>query len=238
MPKYEYDARIRFSEVDHNQELTMMALLNHFQDCSTFQSEELGIGVKYLSAQKKAWVLNSWQIDVKRMPKLCDEVVVGTLPYEIKKFMGFRNFYMKDKATDEMLAMANSIWTFLDLEKLRPIAVNQDIIEAYAVDEKLDMEYLGRKIIFEGEMTRREEPVTVKMHHLDANMHVNNGQYVMIAKEYLPDGFDCRRLMVEYKKSALLDDVMIPEIYESENSIGVALKSEDGIDYACVNFYR
>ena len=137
---YEFDAKIRFSEVDQDGKLSITGLLNYFQDCSTFQSEELGIGVKYLSKENKAWVINAWQIDVLPMPELCDEVIVGTIPYAIKGFMGSRNFYMKDKKTGDMIAKANSIWTFLDLEKLRPVRVEHGIAELYGIADTLGME--------------------------------------------------------------------------------------------------
>ena len=45
---YTFDARIRFSEVDSAGYLTLPALLDYFQDCSTFQSEALGDGIEKL----------------------------------------------------------------------------------------------------------------------------------------------------------------------------------------------
>ena len=235
---YEFDAKIRFSEVDQDGKLSITGLLNYFQDCSTFQSEELGIGVKYLSKENKAWVINAWQIDVLRMPELCDEVIVGTIPYAIKGFMGSRNFYMKDKKTGDMIAKANSIWTFLDLEKLRPVRVEHGIAELYGIEDKLDMEYLDRKVIFEGEPADEAEAIVVNAHHLDANRHVNNGQYVVMAQAFLPETFTVSRLQVEYKKSALLGDVMIPKIYETSDSFGVSLVDEGGEAYTNIMFYR
>ncbi len=235
---YEFDAKIRFSEVDQDGKLSITGLLNYFQDCSTFQSEELGIGVKYLSKENKAWVINAWQIDVLRMPELCDEVIVGTIPYAIRGFMGSRNFYMKDKKTGDMIAKANSIWTFLDLEKLRPVRVEPGIAELYGIEDKLDMEYLDRKVIFEGEPADKAEAIVVNAHHLDANRHVNNGQYVVMAQAFLPETFTVSRLQVEYKKSALLGDVMIPQIYETSNSFGVSLVDEGGEAYTNIMFYR
>ena len=35
---YEFDSRVRYSEVDHHGTMTVPALINYFQDCSTFQS--------------------------------------------------------------------------------------------------------------------------------------------------------------------------------------------------------
>ena len=54
---YEFDSRVRYSEVDHHGTMTVPALINYFQDCSTFQSEDLGIGTTVLKEEKRAWLL-------------------------------------------------------------------------------------------------------------------------------------------------------------------------------------
>ena len=48
---YTYQTRIRYSELDETGHLKTEALLDHFQDCSTFHSEDLGLGVNYLKKQ-------------------------------------------------------------------------------------------------------------------------------------------------------------------------------------------
>ena len=53
--KYYFDSRIRYSELDENLCLPLHGLINYFQDCSTFQSEELGIGVQYLKEKRRLW---------------------------------------------------------------------------------------------------------------------------------------------------------------------------------------
>ena len=61
---YTFDSRVRYSEIDHQGTMTLPALINYFQDCSTFQSESLGLGMKALREKKKAWVLSYWQVVV------------------------------------------------------------------------------------------------------------------------------------------------------------------------------
>lgn len=51
---YEFDSRVRYSEVDHHGTMTVPALINYFQDCSTFQSEDLGIGTTVLKEGEKS----------------------------------------------------------------------------------------------------------------------------------------------------------------------------------------
>ena len=47
--QYTTEGRIRFSEVDHTRRITLPGIVNYFQDCSTFQSEDLGLGIMHCS---------------------------------------------------------------------------------------------------------------------------------------------------------------------------------------------
>ena len=51
--QYTIDGRIRFSEVDHTRRITLPGIVNYFQDCSTFQSEDLGLGIEHCSEKKQ-----------------------------------------------------------------------------------------------------------------------------------------------------------------------------------------
>ena len=175
----------------------------------------------------QVWVLSSWQIVVNRYPKLGEKVKIVTLPYELKVFLGYRNFAMLDEQ-GEYLAKANSLWSLLDVGTGKPVMV-------YEIDEKLDMEYAPRKIAVPegGELL---EPIVVKKHHLDTNHHVNNGQYINIAMEYLPDDFVIRQMRAEYKKQAFLDDVLHPYVVSIENGYVICLQDEAGKPYVSVEF--
>ena len=73
---YAFDSRIRYSETDSEGYLTLDALLNYFQDCSTFHSEDVGLGIGYMKEIGQVWVLSSWQIVVNRYPKLGEKVKI------------------------------------------------------------------------------------------------------------------------------------------------------------------
>ena len=237
---YSFDSRIRYSEVDSNAVLTLESLINYFQDCSTFQTQDGPASMEYLKERKIAWVLSSWQIEIKRLPKLCEHVTIGTMPYLLKGPMGLRNFFMKT-SDGEVLAVANSVWTLFDFEKGLPTRVTPEIIEAYPLDEKLDMKYLDRKIaIPEGERLECQE-IVVRKNHLDTNNHVNNGQYIGMAMECIPQGSkQITSMRAEYKKQAVLGDVLYPVVIES--NIGdnkcytVSLNDKDGAGVCVVQF--
>ena len=116
---YEYKIRIGFSDCDINKTFTLTSLIDAFQDCSTFQSEDLGVGFDVLTQHNVVWVINYWELNIYRLPKLCDYVTVGTYPYAFKGCFGFRNFYMKDDK-NEYIVKANSMWTLVDTLSSRP----------------------------------------------------------------------------------------------------------------------
>ena len=231
---YAFDSRIRYSETDSEGRLTLNALLNYFQDCSTFHSEDVGLGIGYMKEIGQVWVLSAWQIVVNRYPQLGEKVRIVTLPYELKAFLGYRNFAMLDEKR-EYIAKANSLWSLLDVATGKPVIVNEAMRKGYAADEKLDMDYAPRKITVpeDGQLL---EPIVVKKHHLDTNHHVNNGQYVNIAMEYLPDDFVIRQMRAEYKQQARLNDVICPARAVDENKTTVLLNDQKGEPYAVVEF--
>lgn len=231
---YSFDSRIRYSEIGEDGKMTLNGILNYFQDCSIFHSEHVGRGLAHLKETKRVWVLLSWQVEICRYPDLGEKVTISTWPYDFRGFIGYRNFIMKD-AAGKKLAWANSIWVFLDMETGRPVRLPEDEVSAYPLDMKLDMEYADRKIVMPdgGDI---QEPVVIHREYLDTNHHVNNGQYVKIAAGYLPEDFPVRRMRAEYKKQALLGDVLIPRVVQEAGRAYVALEFEDGRTGVIIEF--
>ena len=83
---YSFRSRVRYSEVGNDKKLSLSSLINYFQDCSTFQSQDIGFGVRKLEQERRAWLLSSWQIVVDRYPDLFEEIEVCTWAYDFKGF--------------------------------------------------------------------------------------------------------------------------------------------------------
>lgn len=230
--RYEFEGRVRYSEIDHRGTMTLPALINYFQDCSTFHSESVGLGMESLRKAKKAWVLSYWQIVVDRYPRLCEKIITGTFATEFKGLYGNRNFYMKDEAGTQ-IACANSVWVFMDLEKGRPARPSAEHIEPYGTCPPLEMPYESRKIALPGQ-SEAGEPFPVRKYHIDTNEHVNNCQYVQMALEMLPGDIQVRQTRVDYKKSAVLGDMVFPRLSREADRTVVELCDAQENLYAVV----
>ena len=178
---YTFNSRVRYSETDEEGCLSVSGIINYMQDCSTFQSEDCGVGVGYLEASRKAWLLSSWQIMIDRYPGLGEKLVVGTWHCASKGIYGYRNFVLRDAEGIDVVR-AESLWFLYDIDKNIPIRVRPEDTAPYGEPEpRLVLSPCPRKIPVP-EDCAAGEPIVVARHHIDTNHHVNNAQYVRLGK--------------------------------------------------------
>lgn len=233
---YSFESRIRYSEVNKDKQIDLSTIINYFQDCSTFQSEDIGMGLSYLEEKKRAWLLNSWQIQVHRFPTLGEYVTTSTWAYDFKSMYGYRNFLIADEAK-QVCAVANSIWVLMDMEHNRPIKVTPEDVAKYNSDPRYDMNYAPRKIELPETLTELT-PFPVIKSNIDTNGHVNNGQYIKMAEEFLPSDFVISQLRAEYRMSALLGDTIHPKVHTTNQLCTVVLADSIGKPYTVIEFER
>jgi len=234
MAVYEYKTEIRYSEIDANGHLSPVALLDLFQNCSTFHSESLGLGVDYLKKRHRAWVLSSWQVVMNKMPYFAEKVTVKTWSYGIKYTLGFRNFVLENES-GEVLCYANSLWAYVDTNTLAPVKCPAEEADKYGAEPAYPMKASARKIVVP-DVLIKEPDFDVKYYFIDTNKHMNNSKYVLAAMEYLPDDFNISEIRVEYKKSATLHDTIHPYTQNIDNTFYVVMKDDDSNIYATVQF--
>lgn len=232
---YSYDTRVSFSRVDTDEKLTLNSLIEYFQDASTFHSEDLGVGFSYLRPKKLIWVINTWQIDIIRMPSYLEKIKVCTIPYKFRGFLGYRNFYIED-ADGEKIVKANSLWSLVNYETMKPEKAPEELPGIYGDADPIDMDYCSGKLRLP-ENTVSHNMIKVEKHFLDPNHHMNNGQYINIALSCIPEGLKIKRLRAEYRKQAFLGNELHP--VSGDNGAGVwtvSINDNDGKPYSVVEF--
>lgn len=71
---------------------------------------------------------------------------------------------------------------------------------------------------------------------IDTNEHVNNCQYIQMALEIMPECSRAGSIRVEYKKSAVLGDIIVPYTAVLPERKVVELCGLDGKRFAIVEF--
>lgn len=231
---YSFNSIVRYTELNHFKGcMDPSGVINYFQDCSTFQSEELGRGLHYLSEHHRVWLLSYWQLQLLQPIRLGDRITVGTWPYDFKGFYGYRNFIMKDEKAS-VLAVANSIWVYIDTITGRPTRIPEDCL-GYQIEPPYPMKPIARKINVPKDFIE-QRPIIVVKSNIDSYNHVNNGQYIKLAEEFLPSDFKISSMRAEYRMQAVLGDTILPLVTEEENHYTIVLADTKCKPYAIVDF--
>jgi medium-chain acyl-[acyl-carrier-protein] hydrolase len=231
---YIFSSRVRYSELNHRKgRLDISSIINYFQDCSTFQSEDMQMGLSYMEAENKSWLLNSWHVIFYQPVSLGDYITVSTWPYAFKGFYGYRNFIMKNDK-NAILAAANSIWVYMDSVSKHPCRIPPDY-GGYQLEPPYPMNTVNRKIKIPSDLTLYPSFPVLKS-NIDSYHHVNNGQYIKMAEEFLPENLMVLEMRVEYKNQAVLGDVILPGISFSNNCYTIVLSDITHTPYAIAEF--
>lgn len=231
---YKTEGCVRYSECARDNKIKIPAIINYFQDCTTENSEQMGVGYAYLREKKRAWILNSWQVFIRRRPEVGEKIEVSTWATGFKGVFGPRDFFMKTSDGEELVC-AHSLWVYVDTETGRPIKPTEEEIGVYEVEAPLEVKSLSRKIK-SPESATEVDTFSVHKYHIDTNNHVNNSKYIELACEVLPEDFCITGLRVEYKKAAVYGDTMILKSAMEEDRIIASLCDEEGNPYAIVEF--
>lgn len=233
---YSFDGRIRYSEVNNDLKLSYYGLMNYFQDSSIFNSDDLGIGVKFLSERNQGWIVALYTLKVFKRPSLDDHVVISTNPYQLRGMMGNRYFEMTSPE-GEIYAAADTSWILMDLEKMKPMRIPEDVMK-YEAEPKKDIDFASTKLhIMEG--LEKVDELLVSSMFIDTNFHMNNAYYVQIAEKNLPTEFDFQKgdIVINFKKAALLNDRI--DVYRvcDGDVCQIVLKKDDEV-YTIVEFRK
>lgn len=231
---YQCKDRVSYSRIDTEGKLKIHAVVNAMQDCSLFHSEEVGLSCMDLKEDAHAWLVNSWHIVIEKRPVMGEEFVVRTWPYQFRGIFGMRNFVMEG-TEGELFAYADSRWFFFDQKTGKPIRPTPDEIEPFGMGEPYPMEYTSRKVAYPDGM-QAQGTVVVCENHLDTNEHMNNGEYVRIAANFLPSGFQVRDLRVEYRLAAKCGDRVVVKTKQEEDCFYVVMTDSGQSPYAVIRF--
>lgn len=233
---FTFQSKVRYSELDEEGRLSIPSVVNYFQDCSTFQSESLGVGIEYLEKSKKIWMLSHWHILLENEARLCDEIEIGTWAYDFDKTFGYRNFVIRQG--DKRIASASSKWVLYGVEEGRPLKITEEDANMYKKEPQLEMETKDVRLRIGKEMEERD-PFVVRHYHIDTNGHVNNGKYIQMAMEFLPEDFKIQEIVVEYKNQAACGAMILPCVYEQNGWFVVALLEQQSRKcYALIGFQK
>ena len=246
---YSFDTRVRYSELAEDKKASIVSIINYFQDCCTFEAEDGGVGLRWLKEHGTAWMLTGWQVHVIRRPRYCEDIRVTTWACDFRYSFGKRSFTITDMEGN-LLVWALSDWAYVNIETGSfEKHVPEKELEVYGMDvpiserfEEFKIEGNPEDVIIKGKIRIPEDmealpSLCVTPANLDTNHHVNNVEYVALAKSVISDEIDTRLLRTEIKRQSKLGDIICPYIHREENKIVVVLCGEEGETRLVTEFF-
>ena len=235
---FQIEKLVSTSHVGNDGKLTLTSAVDFMQDCSSFHISSIQKWNEEFAQRNMRMFIIFRQMDIINMPKLREKLLVKTWGWDLNRVFGSRNTIIYNEA-GEACVIANVMGSFVFADSGLPAQISEESRLSLPVANKLDMEYLPRKIELPAVSPPYIlEPVAVLKSHLDHYNHVNNAKYVMIAYEYIPYSFVPKRLRVEYKIPAKYGDIFYPIAHTEENKQIICLNNHDGKPYSIVEFSR
>ena len=231
---YSLKYKVTTSTCDSEGRLKLCSALQMMQDCSEMWIDsEPGVKL-YFAEQHMAQLLATRQVEIVRVPEYKEELTVTTSVYGMKPMFGFRNTFIYD-AEGKPCYKTWSMGAFVDKSAGKLKRVDDATMASMSLEPQLEMDYKDRRIILPKEDGEVLEPVKVLRADIAYNRHVNNVNYVRMAMELLPEGFDVKGLRVEYRVAAKLGDTLVPTLYHTGAAFIVSLSIGDDVS-AIVEF--
>jgi acyl-ACP thioesterase len=138
---YSFKSRVRYSELAADKRLSLVSIVNYFQDCCTFEAEDKEVGLQWLSEHHTSWMLTNWQIHILRRPEYCEDIEIITWASGFKYFIGKRSFLIRS-VSGEPLIYALSDWAYVNVVENRPEKnVPAKELEAYGLDVPIERRF-------------------------------------------------------------------------------------------------
>jgi len=207
----EKEYSIHYYEIDYNRKALITALMDYFGDMSMQQTEDLKVGLDFLSKNKLAWVLYKWNINIHRYPVYNEKVRVATQAYGMRKFYAYRKFYIID-SNNEKIVEADSIWFLINTDERKIMSIPDYMYDIYKIPngckDSLSIDKLKKPKKIDA-----EKEFNVRYGDIDTNKHVNNVKYVAWAIETLPKDIITQNQLYNLKVN-----------YIKETSYGLSVK--------------
>ena len=194
---------LTYFDMNSRSRLKLGSLSRLLQEAASHHSDTVGLGIEGLRERGMGWFLNKLEIRIHRYPEFKEGMEIVTWFRDIKGLKTHRDFEVF--CGNEKVAVASTVWLYMDLKSGRPKRIPKEIAEAYTVEED---SVLGRDLA-DWKATREFDPdfdlsITTRFSDYDPHGHVNNAAYVdyveTLVSRFREDKSQIKTLRIEYQR--------------------------------------
>jgi len=226
--KYKTKITLFYSYFDFNDRLSTKSILNIFQDVASIHGEELGVGYLPMLEKNLYWVLSRIKIDIIKMPKVNQTVIVETWPHE-KGRIDFDRDLKITSEDGEPLIIGRSKWCVIDtVKRMLQRTDNVNYTGEYCLDTTYEDKF--------DKITLPENELNLKLQHnvqfsdLDHNRHMNNTNYANLVLNAV-ENKNYTHFEINFKTECLLNDKIDVYSTKQDSEEFVVGKTNDKISF-------
>ena len=209
--------RVRGHEVTPRGIVSLPALCTYLPDVAGRHAETLGVSMRSLRAQNKAWILSHLHLTIDRLPQWDETIAVETWPSGLDGLRATREFVLSVAGTE--VARATSAWLVFDTERRRPARPPKAVRTLDPPDRPPVLPHVW------DDVPRPQQPDATQTFEaryadLDLNRHVNSARLLEGALAPLSDEHRdthvCTELRLQFRAEVTLGDPVRATVQEDE----------------------
>jgi len=216
-------------DVNHNQCITIPALLKTMQEASLQHARRLKTSVWDMTEEKMTWVLIRKELKIITPLKMDETYSILTYPSGFDKFFAYRDYLIFD-GDKKLVVGASSTWTLLQTDARKLMKIPQKILDIGVPEDTRFLPQPEKTIALPSDKERTDQR-KVRPYDLDWNDHVSNIVLIRFMMESLKskgiEDDQIAKILVHFKNELKLNEIVnIEESIGEEECFSVLRNSE------------
>lgn len=161
---------------------TILAIM---EDVAGLHSSSVGFGLLDIEKSGMAWVLLNWHVKILKRPVYMEQVECHTWAREADRICAYRDFEMYNQK-GELLAIGASRWLIMNLQRRRPVRIDQESISLYQPELNRHVFEDHVKDLIPVPAFDYTQQYQILRRDMDVNGHMHNLSYLDAAYEMMP----------------------------------------------------
>lgn len=227
----EHKFYVGLREIGKDNLLSNKGILAALEDAGCKHSEMAGLGITNINETKRSWVILSWRVKVLSRPEFNTTLTVKTWSRKMDKLYAYRDYNILDE-NNNIIALASSKWVLIDYENGKIVKLSDKISDDFKLENKNAFDDENEIELNINYKIKNRICYKITKAQIDLNHHLNNINYLDLAKEILTESIDSyNELQVLYKKQIMLGEEMYIYNCESKDAKYIVITDqEDDLD--------
>ncbi len=133
IPVFEYPVTVLASDIDENRHANNMCYLRWMNEAAIAHSSANGWSVERYIELGRTWFARRHTIEYLAPAAESDELMVQTWIFDWKSIRSIRKYRFTRKHDGIVVAEAETLWAFVNLETGRPVKIPPDVADSFVV---------------------------------------------------------------------------------------------------------